>query len=194
MGKPIAFVDVETTGLDPTIHEIWEVAVIEPGDEPCRLYDEKTHPEHVWVLRPDLASADSSALRISGYYDRRPVAMGHPLEVARDIARVLAGRHLVGAVPSFDAAFLERFLRRNGQAPAWHYHLIDVEALAVGYLHGRPANALTTDYDPLPVVTRLPWDSEAVSRAVGVDPKAFDRHTALGDARWARAIYEAVTR
>lgn len=31
------------------------------------------------------------------------------------------------------------------------------------------------------------------NRAVGVDPDDFDRHTALGDARWARAIYDAIT-
>jgi hypothetical protein len=38
-----------------------------------------------------------------------------------------------------------------------------------------------------------PWDSEVLSRAVGVDPNAYERHTALGDARWARDIYDAVT-
>ena len=37
-----------------------------------------------------------------------------------------------------------------------------------------------------------PWDSDALSRAVGVNPDDFDRHTALGDARWAKAMYEAV--
>ncbi len=37
-----------------------------------------------------------------------------------------------------------------------------------------------------------PWDSNKLSLAVGVDPDDFDRHTALGDARWAKAIYERV--
>lgn len=37
-----------------------------------------------------------------------------------------------------------------------------------------------------------PWNSNDMSRAVGVEPDDFDRHTALGDARWAKAIYEAV--
>ena len=32
----------------------------------------------------------------------------------------------------------------------------------------------------------------AVEEINGVDPDDFDRHTALGDARWAKAIYEAV--
>ena len=45
---------------------------------------------------------------------------------------------------------------------------------------------------PLPAPA-LPWDSDEISRVVGVDPDDFDRHTALGDARWARAIYDAIT-
>lgn len=48
----------------------------------------------------------------------------------------------------------------------------------------------TTGLDP--DNARPPWKSDALSRAVGVDPEQFDRHTALGDAYWAKAIYEAV--
>jgi hypothetical protein len=29
---------------------------------------------------------------------------------------------------------------------------------------------------------------------MGVDPALFDRHTAMGGARWAKAIYDAVMR
>lgn len=45
--------------------------------------------------------------------------------------------------------------------------------------------------DPLDALAP-PWDSEAVSRAVGVNPDDFERHTAMGDVRWAMAIYDAV--
>jgi hypothetical protein len=39
----------------------------------------------------------------------------------------------------------------------------------------------------------LPWSPEALSEAVGVPVVAAeDRHTALGDARWARDMYDAV--
>ena len=34
--------------------------------------------------------------------------------------------------------------------------------------------------------------SNQLSLAVGVDPDDYDRHTALGDCRWAKAIYQAV--
>jgi hypothetical protein len=36
-------------------------------------------------------------------------------------------------------------------------------------------------------------DARLLSRALGVDPDAYDRHTALGDARWVRAQYDTIT-
>src|SRR5947209_20433850 len=60
-----------------------------------------------------------------------------PRALADLLARTLVGQHVVGACPWFDAAlhgsFLSEFLRKNGQRLACHYHLIDVEAMAVGY-------------------------------------------------------------
>ena len=53
--------------------------------------------------------------------------------------------------------------------------------LAVGYLAGRG--------EPLPP---LPWNSDNLSRMVGVDPDRFDRHTAMGDALWTQAIYDRI--
>lgn len=163
-GAPIAFVDVETTGLDPTRHDVFEIALIVDGVEL------EWWPDH------SVEHADPTALRMTRYYERVPEP-DHPKDVAMAVAERTANRHLVGAVPSFDAAFLDVFLRRWGAAPAWHYHLVDVEALAAGKLGIEP-----------------PWDSEELSRAVGIDPDEIDRHTALGDARWAKAIYEAVLR
>jgi hypothetical protein len=117
-------------------------------------------------------------------------------DCAQSLMRLTAGAHLVGAVPSFDAAFLSRLLRANGCCPAWHYHLVDVEALAAGYIAGRADNV---EVGPPSVpaeegvdLCRPPWYSNDLSRAVGVDPDRYDRHTALGDARWAMAIYDAV--
>lgn len=164
----VVFLDTETTGLDPARHDVWEVGLIVDGQE------------ITYRIRPLLATADAYALSLTDYYRRTNATdwkwdEGGRDHVARRIATLTAGRHLVGAVPSFDAPFLDRFLRANGAAPAWHYHLVDVEALAAGKVGIAP-----------------PWDSEELSRAVGVDPTQFERHTALGDARWAKAIYEAV--
>lgn len=192
----IVFLDTETTGLDPDRHEMWEIGCI-VVDHRDKSYD----GEWRWQLQPNLAMADPTRLRIGRFYEREelwrsrtsavilaspwwneekrkvpyPSEGTTPADVAERLARILDGAYLVGAVPSFDAAFLAPFLRRHGQAPCWHYHLVDVEALAAGKAQTEP-----------------PWNSNDLSSWVGVEPDLFDRHTALGDARWAKAIYEAV--
>lgn len=159
----IAFVDTETTGLDPVRHEIWEVGLI-VGDH-----------EYEWQLPVDLGRADARALDIGRFHERRPDANLTLLsQFSADFAHLTRDCHLAGAVISFDEERLRTLLRTNGACPAWHYHLVDVEALAAGRL-GLPP----------------PWNSDDLSRAVGVDPDTFDRHTALSDARWAKALYEA---
>lgn len=195
----LAFLDLETTGLDPRRHDIWEIGVI------VRDPDVGEDIEYLWQIRPDLQRADPKALEISRFHERFQVRDhltaasidaedGKPWlgyystsEAFIEVQDALHGAHIVGAVPSFDDAFLKAAFHPLSLRIGWHYHLIDVEALAVGYLHGLPQ-----ERPPFPH-ERLPWNSEALSRAVGVDPAQFDRHTALGDARWARAIYDSVT-
>lgn len=190
----LAFLDLETTGLDPGRHDVWEIGLI--------LRDKGEDRHHLYRVEPDLSRADPTGLRISRFYERtRDVAgplayvpiserWSDPVALAHRLARELDGRHLVGAVPSFDAAFLGRWLRRHGQCPTWHYHLIDVEALAVGYLNGRA----TAEERRTAPRHGLPWDSDEISRLCGVEPPGDGaRHTALGDARWARDLYDAIT-
>lgn len=198
----LAFVDTETTGLDPDRHEVWEAGLI-------LRYEDDTEVEYCWQLPVDLGKADAVALTIGRYYERwngfdngrtavkygghsgKYERLGVGAEGIAGFAAMFAllthGAHLVGAVPSFDDAFLKRLLRANGACPGWHYHLIDVEALAAGWLARHSLLDHTEDFDARP-----PWNSNDLSRAVGVDPDEFDRHTALGDARWAKAIYDAV--
>jgi hypothetical protein len=58
---------------------------------------------------------------------------------------------------------------------------VDVENLAVGYLAG-----IGSVFTP-------PWNSDRLSEALGLEPvDESERHTALGDARWAMRIYDAV--
>jgi len=211
----LAFVDSETTGLDPARHEVWELAIVTVA--PWETDGEVG--EWTWHLPVDLARADPTGLRIGRYYERRrrlpslgsSALVRYPAsgennwerisvdEVASTVAGLLDGAHMVGAVPSFDASFLGPWLREHGQAPTWHYQLIDVETLAAGYLAGSfdaCQSVGDSEADGPSVQERRaampPWDSEELSLAVDVDPDDFDRHTALGDALWARAIYMAV--
>ena len=168
----VLFIDTETTGLDPDRHEMWDLAIIDASGR-----------EFVYHFRPNLRAADPMALRIGQYYERTSDPKwqwSDPRFHAADIARRLDGTHLVGAIPWFDAEFLRRWLDRWDEKGTWHYHHIDIEALAVGYL---AAKGEAVD---------LPYHSKDLSRRIGVDPDQFEAHTALGDARWAKAVYEKI--
>lgn len=181
----LAFVDTETTGLDPDRHEIWEVALILRAEDGAES-------EHWWRLPVDLGCADPMALKISGYFERSgSLTLAQPASFAAEFADLTRGAHLVGAVVSFDEERLRRLLRRHGQCPMWHYHIIDVEAMAVGYLGGYRAS-VRDERGGVSSAASLPWKSEDLSRACGVEPPSeYDRHTARGDARWARDLYDA---
>ena len=188
----VAFVDTETTGLDPELNPIWEIAVILP--------DGPDEGEHCWQVRvPPLAivpdgepPADRSVAYISqwvldntGFGSRYNATEAlEPARAAWQATQLLKGRHIVGAVPSFDEERLRRMVDEHLGRPdryPWHYHLIDVEAMAVGFLGASG------------VAVSLPWKSDDLSLALGVEPPSGDdRHTALADARWARVLYEAV--
>lgn len=198
----VAFVDTETTGLDPELDFIWEIAVIVDGEEHCwqQRIPEETIPwapgdvEHItWQSRVHPWVLENTG--ISERYSHETALP--PAESIRHLAGLVAGRHLVGACPWFDSERLHReWLKIDPprREHPWHYHLIDVENLAVGWLHG--AAAFSTAHAPSEFwdgFGKLPWKSHDLSRAVGVDPADFEpKHSALADARWAKAIYEKI--
>jgi hypothetical protein len=175
----LVFLDTETTGLDPDVHVPWEVAYIvrEPGrpDRETVLHFEPTVP--------DMHRATPEALEICRFHERTSApgfAWTDWVEGLAVLEHDLFQAHLVGNVISFDAEMIARGLLPSWPRP-WHYHLIDVEAVAVGALAARGWP------------TELPWDSERLSARFGVSPPSGDdRHTALADARWARDLYDAV--
>lgn len=211
MSAPIVFLDTETDGIHP-YRKVWEVAMIRRHDGFER--------EIQFYVEIDLADADPFGLKVGRFYERHPLGcelsgaiaprprhipegmtwarVSVPPESEAAAARLVAqwthGAHIVGAVPNFDTEVLGRLLRDQGLTPAWHYHLIDVEALAVGYLAGRWAQAAADGNatEPGPFDPGLPWDSDTLSAALDVSSPTDDRHTALGDARWAQRIYDAV--
>ncbi len=66
----IAAVDTETTGLDPSRHDVWEIAIIRP-DLPLGSttgpYDLKRST--LIHTPPDLSKADPTSLRINRFYE-----------------------------------------------------------------------------------------------------------------------------
>lgn len=207
MTAPLCFVDTETDGVHPD-RKVWELALIrrDPDGPAGRL--------HLFV-DITLETADPFGLKVGGFYEHHPLGQkitGARMwnnETARSgtstpqlldeataaqwVARYTHGTHLVGVVPSFDAECLAAMLRRHGLTPSWHYHLVDVEAMAVGWLNGRASRSLAGATDPR-VSQPPPWRSDDVSLMCGVEPPAEEaRHTAMGDAEWAMRWYDRLT-
>lgn len=199
---PLAFVDTETTGLDPRHHDVWEIAVIRREDG--------IEVERQWQIRPNLESADSEALTINRYADRFAVPDGWDAievldgpgelrlttaEMLFDFQDFMAGCVMVGSNPAFDDTFLKKLLWAHGCKVTWHYRTIDIATLAAGYRHGQAiSGAYGGDFAFPDDYPQHPYSSYGLSRAVGVEPPAKDvAHTALGDAAWARSVWDAVT-
>lgn len=219
---PLVFIDTETDGIHPG-RRVWEVAMIRRDDrgeqersffvsidlrsaDPYGLqvggfYDR--HPQGVSLSTPPpwppttktpgtLAGVRADAPspeELAAFHADQAKCQAPVLSkeaAARTVAKWTHGAHLVGVNPGFDAETLAKLLRGEGLIEAWHYHLVDVAAMAYG--------AMSAAVRPLPSPVTLPWKSDELSRAWGVEPPSEEeRHTALGDARWALRWYAALT-
>jgi hypothetical protein len=184
---PIVFCDTETDGVYPG-RKPWEIAII-------RREPDGRETEWQAFVEIDLSTTpDGFGIKVGKFHDRHPFGrlIAHqddrgigdallPTQAAIKVAQLTHGAHIVGAVPNFDTETLAALLRNEGLIPAWHYHLIDIENLAVGFLAARG--------EPI----APPWRSDQLTEALGLPPIPEDeRHTALGDARWAQRMYDAV--
>lgn len=184
---PLVFLDTETTSLQPD-RRVWEAAFI-------RRDHTGTDAILLQVVDIDLTDADPNALRIGGFYDRHvdyaPASstspQQHPLrlteaDAARFVESITRGATLVGVGPAFDAECLATMLRRHRRTPSWHYSLVDVKAMAAGWLAASHDGTVDLGH---------PWSSDGLSQlCVVTPPTEVDRHTAMGDARWAMRLYD----
>lgn len=202
--SPIVFIDTETTGVHPD-RRPWEIAMIKRYESLHRTDQFGLQEELlIQITDVDLSNADPFGLRVGGFYNRHYSSSPTNIptdckcmrehEAAQAVEKFTRNAHLIGAVPSFDADTLDKMLRRHKLIPAWHYHLIDVEPLAIGYLKGLQRQALKKGSSLiLDFQFSLPWKSNELSRTIGVEPPTdAERHTAMGDARWAQRTYDKV--
>jgi hypothetical protein len=173
----IIFLDTETTSLDRRKRRIWDLAYIirRPGEPDV---------ERQFFMDVPLCHADPMSLKIGGFYERHPNpydkidnhrGITKTWKVVTTVSEDFHGAMIVGAVPSFDEETLAKLLRSWDLVPTWHYHLCDIESMAAGALKLQP-----------------PWDFDKVLAAYGLVYDEADRHTALGDARMVRALYDKV--
>jgi len=166
------FLDTETTGLEAGIDEITEIAWI------ARLNDGREFTAQYFVEHSRLPN--EWVLKNTDYMNRIALAEKYPL---REVLRFLSGvvelndapMHMVGACPAFDDRFLRAAFAAHKREVPYHYHVIDIEAMAFGAL-GLPT---------------MPPLKELRSK-LGIPGENEAAHTALADAREAMLIFDAI--
>ncbi len=172
MKKHTKFValDIETTGLDFTKHEIIEIGcVLFCFDSKKKIFkvedefDIKIKPEHIEL-------ADKTSLKINKYraedWEGAPT-LSHALKT---IAKKIDGRVMVAHNAVFDYAFLEKAFRESHIKNTLHYHVFDTLSMAFLAIQGSDATQLSL---------------RALCEHFTIENKKA--HTALSDAR---ATYE----
>lgn len=166
--KRLAFVDVETTGLDPSVHEMIEFAVIYSNGEHLSF---KIQPRRIEAASP-------KALEVNGYTPERWVDAITPEEAAVRIAKALDDCVVAGYNVKFDVGFILSLLSDMSVAAKFGYHHVDVAALAYEHLVDIGLNSLSL---------------KNVCKFLGIPPEP-DIHEALNGARACREVYRRLVR
>ena len=135
----LAFVDTETTGLNPDEHEILSIGIVlvsqnwpDDGKPNFEIIDEveiKIKPEHI-------ENADPVALRVNKY-DPADWVFAYTLNEGMKIfAEKTKDAIMVSHNLAFDYGFVDKEFRKTGIENKMHYHKLDTISIAFAKLHG----------------------------------------------------------
>lgn len=180
--RPLAFIDLETTGIDETRHETIDLGLLVVDQETLKIrhtLEAKIKPEHIETASP-------KALEINGY-NEKAWKDAHDLETALKLASWLTeGAMLASWNYHFEAKFLDAACRKTGLSVGlgMDYHMRGVETLASEVLRG--AVRLNPDGEE-EMLRRENMKAVAEFLGTGVEP---DPHNALEGAKCAYRIYK----
>jgi len=120
--KKLAFIDIETTGLNSLKHEITEIACLLIESKSWRVLKEVL----IKVAPCDLENADKKALRLTGYSKERWKDSVSLKQALNRLNIVAENAMLVGWNISFDWAFLVRGFERLGIKHKFDYHRMSI--------------------------------------------------------------------
>ena len=156
MKKPIVFIDIETTGLNPEMHEIIEIACLRIDSGGHRsVYYAKVHPMRIEI-------AHHRALEINGYNGKDWREAFFPNEVAAQLESFLSGALLVGHNIKFDVSFISELMHAHKRLQTWDRRLIDTIVLAHEHLSPCGIESLSLDS----IRSFLGWTHEGSHRAM----------------------------
>lgn len=159
--RPLVFLDSETTGLDPSIHEVVELAYSELGDPNVRTL----------IVPHTLIHADPESLRINRYRERglEYRSLWATPDEFEQMRRDLMGATICSANVVFDLGFIDRWISLDR-----HYRVMDFTSWAAGRLGWPATRGMEATYQ------------ECRARFGGIEAPS---HTAAGDVRAMKSMY-----
>ncbi len=178
----IAIVDVETTGLDPSHHEMVDLGAlyVRPDGQELGRFFVRIHPPHPERLDPGAAAVNGyspARWRTLGAVDEAE-AVRQWREFHDQMARASGATVTFAALNAwFDQSFTDALLRRHNSSwrELFHYQILDLPSMA----WGQGAREL---------------GGAALSARYGVEPETRDplRHTGESGVEFNLALYRAM--
>lgn len=173
----LAFIDVETTGLDADRHELIEVGCVlakqvsregkGPALEVLDEFEYKIAPEH-------LETADPESLAINGYKTENWTNAISLADAMEKFSERVRGASFVAHNAFFDYEFIDHAFKKTGVKNFMHYHRLDTVSIAFAKL-----------YDQTEVEK---FSLRFLCEYFGIENK--NAHTALSDARATFEVYK----
>jgi len=132
--RPLLFLDLETTGLNPGYQEISEIGAVlvsQPDWQVIKTYEAKVLPSHIETAQPEAL--------VIGHFDAAVWEKeGRPLPQAlAELSEIGQGAILTGFNVTFDWAFLQAGFNLVGLPDPFYYHRYDVMSAAFSMLYDR---------------------------------------------------------
>lgn len=139
----LAFVDLETTGLDLFRCEIIEVGIVlaeQRTDASGKQYLELLSEHNIQLIPEHIETADAKGLEINKYHKRDWSEAVSQKEGLEKVAKLLEGTVLIAQNVGFDWSFLLKAGNEYGVDfdKLVHYHKLDLASMVFGKLYHEP--------------------------------------------------------
>jgi DNA polymerase III epsilon subunit family exonuclease len=165
----LAFIDIETTGLDVIDHEIIEIGCVlsTPDLKVIEEFELKVKPEH-------LEFADPTSMKINHYEESAWVDALSLKEAMKILSEKAKDSIMVGQNIAFDSGFLEHAFAKYHIKNNMHYHKLDTISIAWAKFHK------DTDFEH--------FSLREMCKRFGITNE--NAHSALSDARATFELYK----
>ncbi len=173
----LAFIDTETTGTDPNLHEIIELAVIIAKQVPREGRGPKLEiiEECEWKIKMERPErAEEQALRVNGYNEVDWMFAIDRKKAMEEFAKKTESCSFVSHNLTFDYAFIQKAFEETQVENRMHYAKLDTISIAFARLYDAPQ----ADRFSLKALCEL------------LKVENSKAHTALADTRALVAVYK----